>query len=177
MRVFVTGATGYIGSAIIRELTGAGHTVLGAARTDAGAKMLADQGIEVLRGDLTEPQSLAAGARACDAVAHTAFIHDFSRFAENIAIEQVAVQAMLDALEGTDKPLVISSGLLLMSAGGRALTEADVAGDSVRAATENLVIAAAARGVRSGAVRLSPTTHSQDARGFTPTLIDIARRT
>jgi len=177
MRVFVTGATGYIGSAVIDELKGAGHTVLGVARTDEGAKALEERGVEVHRGDLTEPESLAAGAKACDGVAHTAFIHDFSRFAENTEIERVAVAAMLEALKGSGKPFVASSGLLLLrSADGGPLSETDVAADSGRGATENMVIAAAQDGVRTAAIRLAPTTHSKDDRGFTPRLIDIARQ-
>ncbi|HEX4182257.1 MAG TPA: SDR family oxidoreductase [Caulobacteraceae bacterium] len=176
MRVLVTGATGYVGTAVINELVGAGHTVLGVARTDEGAKALAARGVEVHRGDLTEPETLAAGARACDAVAHTAFIHDFSRFAESAEIERAALEAMLDALEGSNKPFVISSGLLLMQAGGESLTETDVGSDFGRGATENMVAAAAGRGVRTAAIRLSPTTHSKDDRGFTPRLIDIARQ-
>ncbi|QUD87433.1 SDR family oxidoreductase [Phenylobacterium montanum] len=177
MRVFVTGATGYIGSAVIDELVSAGHSVLGVARTDEGAKALAERGVDVQRGDLTQPETLAAGARACDAVAHTAFIHDFSRFAENAEIERVAVQAMLDVLEGSGKPLVISSGVLLTPKSGEALMETDVGPDFGRTATENMVIAAAERGVRTAAIRLAPTVHSKDDRGFTPILIDAARRT
>ena len=176
MRILVTGATGYIGAAVTNELIGAGHTVLGVARTDEGAKALADRGVEVHRGDLTDPQSLAAGARACDGVAHTAFIHDFSKFAENAEIERMAVEAMLDALEGSDKPLVISSGLLMMRPGGGPLTETDVGPDAGRGATENLVAAAAQRGVRTAAIRLAPTVHSKDDRGFTPILIEAARK-
>jgi nucleoside-diphosphate-sugar epimerase len=175
MRVLVTGATGYVGTAVIDELVGAGHTVLGVARTDEGAKTLAARGVEVHRGDLTEPESLAAGARACDAVAHTAFIHDFSRFAENIEIERLAVEAMLDALEGSGRPFVISSGLLMMRP-GEPLAETDVGADSGRGATENMVSAAASRGVRTAAIRLAPTVHSKDDRGFTPRLIDAARQ-
>src|ERR1019366_4025493 len=98
MRVLVTGATGYVGTAVIDELVGAGHSVLGVARSDKGAHDLAARGFEAHRGDLPEPQTLADAARSCDAVAHTAFIHDFSRFAENAEIERVAVEAMLDAL-------------------------------------------------------------------------------
>jgi nucleoside-diphosphate-sugar epimerase len=175
MRVLVTGATGYVGTAVINELVGAGHTVLGVARTDEGAKALAARGIDVHRGDLTEPQTLADAARACDGVVHTAFIHDFSRFAESAEIERVAVEAMLDALAGSDKPLVISSGLL-MTRPGELLTETYVAADFGRAATENLVVSAAQRGVRTSAIRLSPTVHSKDDRGFTPRLIDVARQ-
>ena len=177
MRVLVTGATGYVGTAVTDELLGAGHTVLGVARTDEGAKALAARGIEVHRGDLTQPKTLAAAAQVCDGVAHTAFIHDFSRFAENTEIERVAVEAMLDALKGSGKPFVISSGLLLLqSADGNPLAETDVAADFGRGATENMVVAAAKDGVRTAVVRLSPTTHSKDDQGFTPRLIDIARQ-
>ncbi|HEX4741605.1 MAG TPA: SDR family oxidoreductase [Caulobacteraceae bacterium] len=177
MRVLVTGATGYVGTAVIDDLLGAGHTVLGVARTDEGARSLAARGIEVHRGDLTEPKTLAAAAQACDGVAHTAFIHDFSRFAENTEIERVAVEAMLEALKGSGKPFVVSSGLLLLrSADGSPLAETDVAADFGRGATENMVVAAAKDGVRTAAIRLSPTTHSKDDRGFTPRLIDIARQ-
>ena len=142
MRVLVTGATGYVGAVVIDELARAGHGVLGVARFDEGAQVLAARGVEVHRGDLTQPQSLADAARSCDAVAHTAFIHDFSRFAENAQIERVAVEAMLDALEGSDKPFVISSGLL-MKRPGAALSETDVGADFGRGGTENMVVAAA----------------------------------
>ena len=175
MRILVTGATGGIGSAVVDELIGAGHSVLGVARTDEGAGALAARGVEVHRGDLAAPETLAAGARACDGVAHTAFIHDFSRFMENAEIERVAVEAMLSAMEGSGKPLVISSGLLLMQSSGAALAETDVAADFGRGATENMVVAAAGRGVRTAAIRLAPTVHSKDDHGFTPRLIDIAR--
>jgi nucleoside-diphosphate-sugar epimerase len=175
MRVLVTGATGYVGTAVINELVGAGHSVLGVARSDEGAQALSARGIAVHRGDLTEPKTLADAARVCDGVVHTAFIHDFSRFAENTEIERVAVEAVLDALAGSDKPFVVSSGLL-MTRPGQLLTETDAGADFGRAATENLVVAAAGRGVRTAAIRLSPTVHSKDDRGFTPRLIDIARQ-
>ncbi len=175
MRVFVTGATGYVGTAVIDELVGAGHTVLGAARSDDGAQALAARGIEVHRGDLTEPETLADAARSCDGVVHTAFIHDFSRFVESAEIERVAVKAMLDALEGSDKPFVISSGLL-MTRPGAVLVETDVGADFGRGGTENMVVAAAQRGVRTAVIRLAPTVHGKDDRGFTPRLIDTARQ-
>jgi uncharacterized protein YbjT (DUF2867 family) len=99
MRVFVTGATGFIGSAIVQRLIGDGHQVLGLARNDAAADSLGQLGVEAHRGDLTEPDTLAAGAKACDGVIHTAFVHDFSQFAANIETDRVAVAAMTAALE------------------------------------------------------------------------------
>src|SRR5580692_3776449 len=124
MRVFLTGATGFIGTAVARELIGAGHTVLGVARTEEGAKALAAHGVEPHIGDLTDHASFISGAKACDAVAHCAFIHDFSKFVENMEIENKTVAAMLDALEGSNKPFVTTSGVALL-APGRVATEED----------------------------------------------------
>jgi nucleoside-diphosphate-sugar epimerase len=174
MRVFLTGATGYVATAIAAELKGAGHTVLGLARTDDGAAALAARGVEPHRGELADHASLVAGAAACDGVIHCAFIHDFSRFLENAEIERAAVEAMLASLEGSNKPFVATSGVAML-AEGRPATEQDRAGPFARGATEELVRGAAARGVRTAVVRLPPSTHGQGDRGFTPHLIDIAR--
>jgi len=178
MRVFVTGATGFIGSATVRELLDAGHTVLGLARNDEAAQALARAGAEAHRGELTDLDSLAAGARACEGVIHLAFIHDFSKFMENTEIDRRAVEAMISALEGSNKPFVGASGALLV-ASGRTATEDDAPahGAMPRAATEAFVLAAAGQGVRSSIVRLAPTVHGAGDHGFVPTLIDIARRT
>ncbi len=174
MRVFVSGATGWIGSAVCRELRSAGHRVLGLARSDEGAAKLAAEGVEAHRGALEDPASFVAGANACDGVAHCAFIHDFSRFAENIATERRAVEAVLDAMAGTGKPLVVSSGVALL-APGRVVTEDDPMSESGRGATEALVLGAAGRGVRSASIRLAPSVHGVGDHGFAPRLIDIAR--
>jgi nucleoside-diphosphate-sugar epimerase len=174
MRIFLTGATGFVGTAVARELIAAGHQVLGQARSDAAAQTLAQRGIDVHRGDLEDPASFVAGAQACDGVVHTAFIHDFSRFAENMAIEQRAVVAMLDALEGSNKPLIITSGVALL-APGTVVTEATPAARQGRGETEHLVLEAAQRGIRTSVVRLPPTTHGDGDHGFTPRLIEIAR--
>src|ERR1700760_1202876 len=113
MRVFLTGASGFIGSAGIAGLKGAGHEVGGLARNDDNAAKLTAAGVAVHRGDLSDPASLAAGAAACDGTIHCAFIHDFSKFMENIAIDRTNVEAMLKALEGSGKPFILTSGTLM----------------------------------------------------------------
>jgi nucleoside-diphosphate-sugar epimerase len=174
MRVFVTGATGFVGTAVVGELLDAGHQVLGAARSDEGMKALASRGVEAHRGDLTDPASFVSGAVACDATVHLAFIHDFSRFAENIEIEQRCVEAMLGALEGSGKPFIATSGTALLAA-GKVATEDDPAAPQGRGLTETMVREAAARGVRTAVIRLPPITHEAGDGGFLPPLVDIAR--
>ncbi|HEX6042442.1 SDR family oxidoreductase [Longimicrobium sp.] len=179
MRVFVTGATGFIGSAIVPELLAAGHEVVGLARSDAAADALARQGVAAHRGELSDVESLTAAARACDGVIHTAFIHDFSRFADNAAIDRRAVEAMVDALEGSGKPLVVTSGTAMLGAGRTRTEEDSPATDSPgahRAATEGVVMDAARRGVRAMVLRLPPSVHGAGDHGFVPALIDFARR-
>lgn len=177
MRVFVTGATGFIGSAVVRELVGAGHQVLGLARSDASADALARIGVEAHRGDLADPEGLAAAARACDGVIHTAFIHDFSQYLANIETDRRAVELMAGALEGSGKPLVIASGTLMVSH-ARPATEQDMPAsiDFPRAAAEMVIVAAAERGVRGSVVRLPPTVHGAGEQGFVPTMINAARQ-
>jgi nucleoside-diphosphate-sugar epimerase len=181
MRVFLTGATGFIGQAIVRELLTAGHQVLGLARCDASAEALTRSGIEVHRGDLSDTGSLAAGARACDGVIHTAFIHDFSAYAAAAETDRRAVEALAGALEGSGKPFVVTSGTAITAllAPGRTSTEEDAPASAAlpRAASEATTLAAAGRGVRASVVRLPPSVHGAGDHGFVPRLIDIARRT
>jgi len=180
MRVFLTGATGFIGEALVRELRTAGHEVLGLARSDDAAGKLARLGIEAHRGDLADTASLAAGARACDGVIHTAFIHDFSAYAAAAETDRRAVEALADALEGSGKPFVLTSGSALL-APGRIGTEEDApapgSAASLRAGAEMVALGAASRGVRSSVVRLPPTVHGIGDHGFVPALVEVARRT
>jgi nucleoside-diphosphate-sugar epimerase len=179
MRVFLTGATGFIGSAIIPKLKAAGHEVLGLARNDVNVAKLEAVGVAVHRGDVTAPETLAAGAAACDATIHCAFIHDFSQFVENIAIDRRAVEAMLAALEGSGKRFVLTSGVLMVDA-GREATEGDAASrdgpGAARGATEAVVEDFAARGVQTAIVRL-PQVHDTEKQGLVTYTIRTARET
>jgi len=176
MRVFVTGATGFIGTAVVQELIHAGHQVLGLSRSDAGAKSLIDAGAKVHRGDLQDLESLRSGASMSEGVIHCAFIHDFSAYAAAVETDRRAVEAIAGALEGSGKPLVIASGTLMV-AHARPGTEQDAPAsiDVPRAASEATVIAASGRGVRGSVLRLPPTVHGDGDHGFVPMLIGIAR--
>ena len=178
MKVFVTGATGWVGSAVIQELLDAGHEVLGLARSEDGADTLRQRGIAVHRGDLSDLDALAAGARACDGVIHTAFIHDFKDFNAAGETDRRAIEAMGEAMAGSGKPLITTSGSALLPH-GRVGTENDApdpAGPAQhRTASEQLTLALAARDVRSTLVRLPPSVHGDGDYGFAPRLVDIAR--
>ena len=177
MRVFVTGATGWVGSAVVEELHAGRHTVVGLARSEASAATLDSAGITVHRGSLEDPASLVAGAAAADAVIHTAFNHDFSRFAESAAVERSAIDALGSALAGTGRPLIITSGVALI-APGRIATEDDVRDSSAPPFPrdpESGAAAVAARGVRVSVIRLAPSVHGEGDHGFVPRLIAIAR--
>ena len=178
MRVFVTGASGFVGSAIVQDLKGAGHQVIGLARSDSPAEALVASGVEVHRGHLEDLESLREGAAASDAVVRTAFIHDFSRFKEVCEVERLAIEALGAALVGSNKPLLITSGTAFV-APGRVATENDLSAFSPdvipRVITEHAADAVSKQGVRVSLIRLSPSVHGDGDHGFVPTLIQIAR--
>jgi nucleoside-diphosphate-sugar epimerase len=176
MRVFVTGATGFVGSAVVKELLGAGHKVLGVSRSDAGAEALAATGAEVWRGSLEDPKGLAEGARDCDGVAHLAFNHDFSKFAENGQADKAAIEALGAVLEGSGRPLIVTSGVALLTP-GKVSTEADnpAESDHIPRVSEQTGDKLAACGLRAMAIRLPPITHDVGTGGFLPILMGIAQ--
>ncbi|HEX3567819.1 MAG TPA: SDR family oxidoreductase [Acidimicrobiales bacterium] len=188
MRIFVTGASGWIGSAVVPELIGAGHQVVGLARSDASAAALTAAGAEVHRGTLDDLDGLRTAAAASDGVIHLAFKHDiaFSGDFQGAAdADRRAVETFGDALAGSDRPFVIASGLLGFT-GGEVATECDGheldleaagmgAGPQTRLATAELTLSLASRGVRSSVLRLPPTCHGDGDNGFMATLVAIAK--
>ncbi|WP_316776718.1 SDR family oxidoreductase [Pedobacter antarcticus] len=177
MRVFVTGATGFIGTAIVQELVNAGHQVLGLARSEVSAQKLVKMGAEVHRGDLEDLESLRSGAAQSEGVIHAGFIHDFTRFSEVCEVDKLAIKTIGEVLAGSDRPLIVTSGTAMVSP-GRLATEEIIPpfNPAWPRASEQAADAVVALGVRAAAIRLSPSVHGDDDKhGFIPILFNIAR--
>ncbi|KAJ5677007.1 uncharacterized protein N7477_002640 [Penicillium maclennaniae] len=178
MRVFVTGATGFVGQAVVQELLSAGHTVVGLARSESKAAELRAKGAEAIIGTTEDVEVLKRGASDSEGVIHLAFNHDFTKFAENAKVEYHAIVAMGETLAGSNRPFVITSGTLMLAKGELATEDSQV--DLVtfpnpRAGNEGEITKLASRGVRALAVRLSPSVHGDEDHGFIYMITQIAR--
>jgi nucleoside-diphosphate-sugar epimerase len=179
MRIFITGASGFVGSAVVRELTAVGHEVVGLARSDAAAQLVRDAGATAYRGDLEDLDRLARAASASDAVIHTGFLHDFSKFKASCELDRGVIAALGTALVGSTRPLIVTSAIGVLPA-GHIVTEQTMPrspSPNPRAATEEAVRSLLDRGVNVSVVRLPPSTHGVGDHGFVPILIKLARET
>lgn len=174
MKIFVTGATGWVGSAVVRELVGAGHRVAGLVRSADKAVELEVAGAQAVRATLDDLDALHEAASAADAVVHTAFNHDFSKFAENAEQDRRTIELLGSVLEGSTRPLLVTSGLARL-AQGRLANESDVPDPAMPRKSEAGARAVAERGVRVGVIRLAPSVHGLGDHGFVPMLIGMAR--
>ncbi|KAJ5627949.1 hypothetical protein N7490_010177 [Penicillium lividum] len=178
MHVFVTGATGFVGQAVVQELLDAGHTVTGLARSEASASALQQKGVAVVHGSLGDIDCLKNAALKADGVIHLAFDHDFTKFAENAQAERAAIFAMIDALAGSNKPLVFTSGTMALVKGEMGTENSTAETNtpfSARTATEQEVLDLSTKGVRVSCVRLSVTTHGDEDKGFVWQIAEFAR--
>ncbi|WP_394827241.1 SDR family oxidoreductase [Pendulispora albinea] len=177
MRIFVTGASGFVGTEVVRELLQAGHEVVGLARSDSAAKAISDLGAITYRGDLEEPDSLRRGASEADAVIHTGFNHDYAKYAAKCEIDRKVIEVLGSALHGSSRPLIVTSALGVLPT-GHVVTEQTMPrspNPSPRAATEEAARASMDRGVNVSVVRLPLSTHGKGDHAFVPMLIDLAR--
>ena len=174
MRIFVTGATGFIGSAIVEELIDAGHQILGLARSENAARWLVAVGAQVHHGSLENLESLSGGARRADAVIHAAFNHDFSNYGAAAELDIRAIETLGATLAGSDRPLIITSGTLLAQTGGPLATEDDLPNPTFPRKSEQAAALVAESGVNVLIVRLPPSVHGQGDHGFVPALIRVA---
>ncbi|KAJ6013549.1 hypothetical protein N7540_008140 [Penicillium herquei] len=178
MHVFITGAAGFVGQAVVQELLDNGHTITGLARSEKSAETLQAKGVNVIRGSIEDVECLKQAANEADGVIHLAFDHDFTKFAENAKVERDAIFSMADALAGTNKPFVLTSGIMGLPMGQVGTEDTPVETNSAfgaRTATEQEALNFASKGVRISYVRLSPTTHGDGDKGFVSAMTQIAR--
>lgn len=176
MKVFVTGASGFIGSAVVRELIIAGHKVTGLARSDSSAQVILDSRADVLFGSIEDTDILKQAAINADAVIHTAFIHDFNQYLKAGEVDKAAIQAIGEALEGTQKPFVVTSGMLGLPTINGFITENSSAENSPRTSEATAIALANEKGIYTSVIRLPPSVHDRGDKGFIPFIIEQARK-